>query len=136
MEFPFGSWAVTEKNVVDFARVYDPLPLHTDPEGAAAGPLGGLIASGLQTMSIYQALAVEALWQRIAVQVGRGLTARLTRPVRPGMTLTGKATITDLVFRVERGDAVLALRAELVEDAGHVVCEIDADAVVLTRPRA
>ena len=38
--------AVEEADVVRFARQYDAQPMHIDPEAAAAGRFGGLIASG------------------------------------------------------------------------------------------
>lgn len=134
MEFPFGSWPLTEPDVISFAEIYDPQPMHLDPEAAAAGPFGGLIASGLQTMSIYQALLVEALWNDVVGKAGRTVNGRLKRPVRPGMTLTGKATVVGLRLRPERGDALIELHSVLVDDDGLVVCEIEADAILLMRP--
>lgn len=38
--------------IVEFAKLYDPQTFHTDPEAAKSGPYGGLIASGLQTISV------------------------------------------------------------------------------------
>ena len=60
-EFPFGSYSMVEDEMLAFARQYDPIPIHTDPAAAAASPFGGLIASGLHTMAIYQRLIVEAM---------------------------------------------------------------------------
>lgn len=136
MEFPFGTFALSERDIIDFAQVYDPQPMHIDPEAAAAGPFGGIIASGLQTMAIYQALLVGALWNDVVGKAGRTITGRLKRPVRPGMTLTGKATVVGLNFRPERGDALIELHSVLVDDEGLVVCEIEADAILLMRPAA
>ncbi len=136
MEFPFGSWPLTEQDIIDFAKVYDPQPMHIDPEAAAAGLFGGIIASGLQTMSIYQALLVGALWNDVVGKAGRTVTGKLKRPVRPGMTLTGTARVVGLNLRPERGDALIELHSVLVDEDGLVVCEIEADAVLLMRPTA
>lgn len=133
-EFPFGEWPVTEEEIISFAKVYDPQPMHIDPEAAAKLPFGGIIASGLQTMSIYQALLVDALWNKVVGKAGKTVNARLRRPVRPGTTLTGKSTITGLTLRPDRGDAILALHSVLVDDTGEVVCELDAEAVLFMRP--
>ena len=135
-EFPFGKWPLTEADIIAFGRVYDPQPMHIDPEAAAKLPYGGIIASGLQTMSIYQSLLVDALWNKVVGKAGKSVTAHLRRPVRPGMTLTGRSTITGLHLRPERGDAIIELHSELVDDDGKVVCEIDADAVLFMRPSA
>src|SRR5690606_26878517 len=45
----YGTITVTEQQILDFARQFDPQLIHTDPEWAATGPFGGLIASGIQT---------------------------------------------------------------------------------------
>jgi acyl dehydratase len=134
MEVSFGEWPLSEADIIAFAQVYDPQPMHVDPEAAAASPYGGIIASGLQTMSIYQALLVEALWSKVVGKAGKSVTAHLRRPVRPGMTLTGGAAITGLTLRPERGDAIIELRSVLVDDDGRVVCEVLADAVLFMRP--
>lgn len=134
MEFGFGTFSLSEQDIIEFAKVYDPQPMHIDPEAAAAGLFGGIIASGLQTMSIYQALLVDALWNGVHGKAGRTITGKLKRPVRPGMTLTGKASVVGLTLRPERGDALIELHSVLVDDEGLVVCEIEADAVLLMRP--
>jgi acyl dehydratase len=38
--------------MIEFSRLYDPQSFHTDPEAAKSSPYGGLIASGLQTISV------------------------------------------------------------------------------------
>jgi acyl dehydratase len=49
--FLFGTLALTETEIIDYATKYDPQPFHTDPEAAKSAPLfGGLVASGLHTM--------------------------------------------------------------------------------------
>lgn len=132
-EFPFGTWELTEASIIEFASVYDPQPMHLDLVAAADLPYGGIIASGLQTMSIYQALLVDALWNSVVGKAGKTVCARLLRPVRPG-TLTGRSTVVGLELRPERGDAVITLRSELVNSDGQVVCEIEAEAVLFMRP--
>lgn len=52
--YRFGTHHVTEEELLDFARTWDPQDFHTDKAAAEAGAYGGLIASGLHTMSIYQ----------------------------------------------------------------------------------
>jgi acyl dehydratase len=135
MEFRFGRWPMTEEDIISFAKVFDAQPMHIDPQAAAAGQWGGIIASGLHTMSIYQSLLVDALWNDVVGKAGRNVNGRLRRPVRPGMVLTGKATVLGVIPRPEKGDAVLELRSELVDEtSGEVVCIVEADAVLLMRP--
>ena len=48
-EWSYDAWTIGEESLVEFATKYDPQPMHTDAAFAAAGPYGGLIASGWQT---------------------------------------------------------------------------------------
>jgi acyl dehydratase len=113
--FPFGSYLMEEAEIIEFATRYDPLYIHIDPEAAAKGPFGGLIASGLHTMAVYQRLIAEAMWWKVAGIAGKRFEIDLQRPVRPGMVLTGHAEIEDIAIRPERNDAVMTLRAVLTD---------------------
>ena len=78
--FEFGSYTISEEEILRFAQQYDPVPIHIDKEAAAKGPFGGLIASGFNTLAIYQRLIVEAVWSKVAGIVGRSFDVRLFRP--------------------------------------------------------
>lgn len=82
--FELGSYTITKEEIVGFAKQYDLVPRYTDKEAAAKGPFGGLIASGFNTLAIYQRLIVEAVWTQVAAIVGRSFEIRLFRQVRPG----------------------------------------------------
>lgn len=130
--FPFRDYRLEEAEMIEFAKRYDPLFIHTDPEAAAKGPFGGLIASGLQTLAIYQRLIVEAMWERVAGVAGAGIESRFLRPVRPGMTLTGEAEIAALVHRPERHNAVVTVKSRIT-DGTEQVLSVSLDAVVHSR---
>ena len=49
--FVSGGMTMTEAGIIDFARQWDPQPFHIDVEFAKKWTFGGLIASGLHTMS-------------------------------------------------------------------------------------
>lgn len=127
--FPFRSYLLEEAEIIEFARRYDPLFIHMDPEAAAKGPFGGLIASGLQTLAIYQRLIVEAMWEQVAGVAGAGIESRFMRPVRPGMTLTGHAEIAALVNRPERNNAVVTVKSQIT-DGTRQVLSVSLDAVI------
>ena len=48
--YEFGPISVSEQEIVDFARQFDPQHFHIDPAKAAIGPFGGIIASGWHTI--------------------------------------------------------------------------------------
>jgi acyl dehydratase len=133
MEFEFGSVTLSQAEMIAFAEQWDPQYFHVDPAAAADSPWGGIIASGIQTVGVYQRLVVEALWSRAAVKAGREMTVNLRRPVRPGATLTGKVVVTDVKLRPERGDAIVKVAAELTDGSGEIVLELTLDCVMLLR---
>ena len=51
--YELGTRAVTESEIVAFAREWDPQPFHIDPEAAKESVFGGLIASGWHTGSMW-----------------------------------------------------------------------------------
>lgn len=134
MEFQFGSLTLTESDIIGFGREYDPQPMHVSKAAAEASPWGGIIASGVQTVGIYQRLVVDAVWSRAAVKAGKTIHADLRRPVRPGTTLTGKLVVAEVNLRPERGDAIVTTRSELTDDNGEVVLILTLEGVMLMRP--
>src|SRR5947209_2181913 len=54
--FEGGAVAVSEGDILEFARRYDPQTMHTDPAVAAHGYFGGLIASGWHTAALMMRL--------------------------------------------------------------------------------
>lgn len=133
-KFQLGEYVIDEAEVLQFARQYDPVPIHTDPVAAAAGPFGGLIASGFNTIAIYQRLIVEAVWSKVAGIVGRSMEVRLPAPVRPGATLTGQSEIQKITLRPERRDAIVIFKTQLIDGEGKVVLILVLDALIRLRP--
>ena len=81
-----GNYLVTEAEILEFGRRFDPQPIHTDPLAAAASPFGSLIAPGCLTFAIRNALHNQ-LPVRPVLVAGLGLE-RLDRCGTPSM---GKA---------------------------------------------
>ncbi|MFV0535184.1 MAG: MaoC/PaaZ C-terminal domain-containing protein [Cumulibacter sp.] len=123
-QISLSSYTVTETEIIDYARRWDPLFIHTDPVAAADSPLGGVVASGLHTLAIYQHLAVRALWQHFDGGIGSGFEIRFRRAVHPDTTLTGRLTIQSVTARPERHDAKVTVRGELVDEDDNTVLEL------------
>ena len=80
-----GRRQVTEKEMIEFARRYDPQWYHTDPERARRSRWQGLIASGWLTCSIAMELLVRNLLAD-SESIGSPGIERLKwpAPLRPG----------------------------------------------------
>ena len=92
----YGDIAMTEAEIVEFARRYDPQPMHVDADAAARGPWGGLIASGWHTISRVMRVLVERYLSHVASIVSPGIDElRWTAPVRPGDVLRVRVTVEE-----------------------------------------
>lgn len=91
-----GTYEMTESEIVDFGRRFDPQYFHVDPEAAVESPFGGLIASGWHTCSAWARLWIDSLLLEADSRGSPGMQeVRWLAPVRPGDSLTGTVEILD-----------------------------------------
>ena len=103
-----GSASLTEREILDFARDYDPQWFHTDPARAATGQWNGLIASGWQTCGIAMRLIVDTILTGSESFGSPGLSnLRWETPVRAGDDLRLAVEVLDQ--RVARSNASLGI---------------------------
>jgi acyl dehydratase len=94
--YEFGSIAVDQAEIIEFARRYDPQIFHTDPEAAKASMYGGLIASGWHTSSLMMRLFADHFLPSTASLGSPGVDElRWLKPVRPGDQLAVRVTVLD-----------------------------------------
>ena len=88
---------LSEAQILDFALLYDPQPFHLDRQAAEAGPYGGIIASGFQTLSISFRLFYQ---EKVIDACGLGSPGMedlaWLAPVRPGDTLYTAAEVLEM----------------------------------------
>src|SRR5690606_7843271 len=88
---------LTEDDIISYAERYDPQPIHTDPEQAAAGRFGSVIASGWQIAALSMRLFVESGGYGETPVVVLGIdNLRWRWPVRPGDTLQVSRKVAEL----------------------------------------
>ncbi|BAH50606.1 hypothetical protein ROP_23590 [Rhodococcus opacus B4] len=132
--FGLGSHAVTETEIIDFATTWDPQTFHTDRHAAAEGYFGGIIASGIHTLGIFQRLATVRHFTHWRIIAGRGVRElRFVRPVRPGDILTGFFVIENIRAARGTGD-VITLEGTLVNQTRDTVFIMRTDIQVHHRP--
>jgi acyl dehydratase len=118
-----GSVVVSADDVVAFAKAYDPQPMHTDPEAAASGPFGGIIASGWQIAALSMKLFVEAGGHGGAPIVGIGIDElRWKRAVHPGDTLRTVREIVEVRRSTSKPDrGVIRTRVTVLNQRDEIV---------------
>ena len=94
--FRAGPREVSEEEIIDFARRYDPQPFHVDRAAAAASRWGGLISSGWMTCGVAMELAVRHVLEGSGSIGSPGIeTLKWEAPVRPGDRLRLCLTVLD-----------------------------------------
>lgn len=95
--FEFGSFSVSQEEIIEYASKYDPQSFHLDPEAAKAAPLfGGLVASGLHTMGCCFGLIMRSgLWKNISLG-GSQIDTKWPTPLRPDETVAVTGAVDTL----------------------------------------
>lgn len=123
-----GNVEFTTEGIIDFARQYDPQPMHTDPDQARASTYGGLIASGWHTAGSYMRLLVDSVIGQSASIGSPGVDSlRWLKPVRPGDTLRGSFTVVEAKLSRSRPDwGIVRSRGEMLNQHDEVVMQLEA----------
>lgn len=131
-----GDRAITEADIIAFARDYDPQVFHTDPEAARHSTFGGLVASGWHSCAIFMRLLVDGLLKESSALASPGVDEiRWLKPVRPGDTLSARITVLDATPSRSKPDRGLVRHAcELSNQRGEVVMTMRALSIFGRRP--
>lgn len=112
-----GTTEVTRDEIIDFARRFDPLPIHVD---GTDSPFGDVIASGMHTLSLFASISSPKFMARLALIAGKGFDRmRLPNPVRPGSLLTGSLQVLDVRMGPRKADVHCLY--EMVDQNGDLV---------------
>jgi acyl dehydratase len=125
--------AVIEKQkMLDFARDYDPIPLHTDEEYAKTSIFGGLIAPGVMSfMSIWaNFIRLNVLGDELIA--GKSTKIEWFKPVFAGDSLTGKARITKITPRNDY-NGIVDVTIEVFNQHGELVLTDVTESIVKRR---
>lgn len=118
-----GGRSLSEDEIIEFARKYDPQPFHVDSEKAKHTVFGGLIASGWQTASICMRMICDIYLLEAASLGSPGVDeVRWVKPVRPGDTLRLKTTVLETRASASRPDmGTMRARSEVYNQHGELV---------------
>ena len=123
--FEYGAYAVTEAEILEFGRRFDPQSYHTDPEAAKTGPFNGLIASGLHTGSIFLRLLIDAFPNAVSLGSPGWDETRWTAPVRPGDVLSARSEVVEARLSKTRPDrGLISMQNVLSNQDGEMVFRV------------
>ncbi len=126
----------SEKEIIDFARTYDPQSFHIDPAAARTSPYGGLIASGIHSFA-----AVWGGMIRAGFLNGRGVGApgidiEFLKPVRPGDILTMLTRVTETKISRSRPDrGFVSFKSHVTNQSEEEIMTLSFKEMIRARPK-
>ena len=105
-KFDIPNALIEKEAMLDFAKKYDNIPLHTDEEYAKKTPFRGLIAPGVMSfMSVWaKYLEIDLFGEELIA--GMSTKIQWHKPVFAGDVLSSYGEITNLVKRNEKNGLV------------------------------
>lgn len=126
-----ASVTLTEEDILEFARRFDPQPMHTDPHSP-----GGLIASGWHTAALVMRLVADAKPLGSLPILGLGVDGiQWLKAVRPGDTIQVETEV--LAIRPSKSQptyGIVKLRSTARNQHGEVVYVVTPNCWVPRRP--
>ena len=135
---PAGEISLSVDEIMDFARRFDPQPIHTDPQAAAHGPFAGLIASGWHTASVMMRLFADHFLSHVASIASPGVDeVRWLLPVRPEDALSIRVTILEAKRSRSKPDrGTVSTFVEVLNQKKEVVMSLKGVNILRCRPEA
>ena len=124
---------IDKQRMLDFAKLYDPIPLHLDEDYAKSTRFGKLIAPGV--------MSFMAVWAKYAEQdifgdeliAGKSTKIEWFLPVFADDTLTGTVRITNITRRNSH-NGIAELTVDVYNQHGEKVLSDVTESVVKYRP--
>ena len=130
-----GTIGVTEEEIIEFGKRYDPQVFHTDPAGARKTVFGGLIASGWHTAALESRLFKDHFLSKMGSLGSPGIDElRWLEPVRPGDRLRIQVTVLETRRSGSKPDrGVVRTFTKVMNQNGQVVMTVKGATIVQCR---
>ena len=127
--FDISPAVIEKERMLDFARIYDNIPLHTDEEYAKTTPFGALIAPGVMTfMSVWvKFLELNVFGNEMIA--GKSTKIEWHKPVFADDVLTGRAVISNLTKRSTK-NGIVEVTIDAFNQNGEKVLSSVTEAIV------
>ncbi len=132
---PLSTYTVSEQQIIDFAKQYDPQAFHVDPVAAQDSIFGGLVSSGWMTTAVFMRMQYDGFLARSTCLGSPGVDQiRWLLPVRPGDTLEGEMRVVETIAsrsKPDRGAVIAAV--EVRNQSGDTVMTLQTRALFRRR---
>ena len=133
MTVDIPSAVIEKEKMMDFARLYDNIPLHTDEEYAKKSPFKALIAPGVMSFMSVWAKYLEVDLFGDDLLAGKSTKIEWLKPVYADDILTAKAEVTNKTPRSEK-NGIVELTIHAYNQHGELVLTNVTEAIVKCKP--
>ena len=132
----FGRYEVMAKEIIEYARQFDPQPFHVDEEAARQSMFGGLIASGWHTAAMLMRMICDHALGNAATVGAVGFDdLKWLTPVRPGDVLSVETCIKEKIDRPSRhGVGTVKIEGRVINQRGEAVMTLTSLVLYRRRP--
>lgn len=123
---------IEKDKMLEFAREYDHIPLHTDEEYAKTTHFGALIAPGVMSFMSVWSKYLERDFIGKELIAGQSIKIVWHKPVFAEDVLTGRAVVTGLEKRNEK-NGLVEITVSVHNQNGEIVLKNIVEAVVKRR---
>ena len=128
-------YLVTEEEIMEVGRRWDPRPFHTDPEAAAKSFFGGVVACSAHLFAIVSWLAHHMEEPTVAVSGLGWNNIKMHAPVRPNDEIYSKVKCLEARPSKKQPDCgVVTVQNNLFNQRGELVYTAECSFLVLRRP--
>lgn len=126
---------IEKEEMLDFAKKYNPVRIHTDEDFAKKTRFGELIAPGMLSFLSVWAQYVSLDFAGEDLVAGKSTAIEWMKPVFAGDTLRGTAKVTGLAFRNEH-NGIMTVTIDVYNKSDEKVLTSVVESIVKRRPRS
>ena len=132
-QFNIDNVVIDKNDMIDFAKKYDYIPLHTDEEYAKKTMFGNLIAPGVMSFMAVWAKYLETDLAGEQLLAGKSTKIEWVKPVYAGDVLNATCTVSKLTKRNEK-NGLVELTFEVFNQKGDLVLTDVTEMIVKCKP--
>lgn len=129
MEFDLPEVVISKERMIEFAKLYDPFPLHHDEAFAKNTRYGQLVAPGVMAFMSVWAKFIELGVLGDELIAGKSTKIEWFKPVFAGDTLKGKARISNIIRR-NAYNGIAEITTDIYNQHGDLVLSDVTESVV------
>jgi acyl dehydratase len=116
-----GVTSFTEKEIIDFATLFDPLEFHINPQAARKSYFGGIIASGPHIFNYVHRTKWIPLFKDSVICGIEVKSWKFLKPIYPDKVIQSFVTICDIKPNPEKKVIALTWFYEFLDELGELV---------------